>query len=92
MDIEIPEKVNIPLNENTFYVFHAHQGPYSYVELDENNFITRCQEKIPISNTSNTGIYVINKTSELISAVKDGIKSTKKGELSIAENISFIFE
>jgi ribose 5-phosphate isomerase RpiB len=87
MDIEIPDKVTIPVNENVFYVFKAHQGPYSYVELDENDFITRCAEKIPISGTSNTGIYVIKKTSELISVINNGVMSSKKGELSIAETL-----
>lgn len=88
MDIEIPDQISVPVNENAFYVFKAYHGPYSYVELDQNEYVVRCAEKIPISNISNAGIYVVRNTKELISIIKNAISlKNKKTELSIAETL-----
>jgi HAD superfamily hydrolase (TIGR01509 family) len=50
------------INENAvFYNKNEEEKPlYSYINLDDNNYIINIAEKVKISNNANTGIYCFN--------------------------------
>jgi beta-phosphoglucomutase-like phosphatase (HAD superfamily)/molybdopterin-guanine dinucleotide biosynthesis protein A len=60
------------INSNAiFYIHNDDINPiYSYIELNENNNITKVKEKIKISDNANTGIYCFKDVNELYKYAK----------------------
>ena len=55
-------------------VFHSIHPRYSYVALDENNFVIEAAEKKPISQHATTGFYWFARGSDFVSACKSMIE------------------
>jgi hypothetical protein len=54
-------------------VFNSIHPRYSYVQIDDQNYISEIAQRDPISNTATTGLFWFRKTSEFVQAAKEMI-------------------
>jgi dTDP-glucose pyrophosphorylase len=54
-------------------VFHSIHPRYSYVQIDDQNYISEIAQRDPISNTATTGLFWFKKTSDFVDAAKNMI-------------------
>jgi len=54
-------------------VFHSIHPRYSYVQIDNQNYISEIAQRDPISNTATTGLFWFKQTSDFVGAAKNMI-------------------
>ena len=86
-------------NENQIVCFADSEGEgpavFSYIEFDENGWISKIREKERISKYANTGAYYFNRASSFLEAAEIVMKDTRyhfKGEPYISSVISYMLD
>lgn len=59
-------------------VFQSDCPSYSFVQLNEENYVTKVVEKEAISQWATTGLYAFGKAGDFLDAVEDSMKNKKK--------------
>ena len=87
LDLELDPAIDIEVskNENFTYTFKANSELYSYVKLDDRNFVTEIADKKPITNLANIGIYGFSSINEFMNNAKALLKEKMINEPSLIE-------
>ena len=87
LDLELDPAIDIEVskNENFTYTFKANSELYSYVKLDDRNFVTEIADKKPITNLANIGIYGFSSINEFMNNATALLKEKMINEPSLIE-------